>query len=364
MYEFQVNKHDFTRTRVVENNTLSEQSLLNKDELIVKVDKFALTANNITYAVLGDQLGYWQFFSASDNEDNSWGIIPVWGFATVISSNCDEIPVGDKLFGYFPPSNLLKMNATQITSQRFIDGSEHRAALPAGYNIYRRVFAEPSYNENHDNQRMLLFPLFITSYCLWDYLQSKQWFDAEQVIIISASSKTSIGLAYGIDESEPAPKLVGLTSERNIDFVKKLGAYKQVLKYGDITKLDSALKTVVVDMAGNAEQLCEIEQCLEGNLKYCIQVGLTHWDAASAKSPLKNTPSEMFFAPGHIQKRIAQCGAKDFEQQSMQYMTKSMLRSSAWLEFESIQNIQQMTEVYGDVCKGRMSPEKGVIIQP
>lgn len=73
-------------------------------------------------------------------------------------------------------------------------------------------------------------------------------------------------------------------------------------------------------MAGNAEQLSEIEQCLKGNLKYCIQAGLTHWDAASAKSPLKNTPSEIFFAPGHIQKRIAQWDAKAFEQQSMQYI--------------------------------------------
>lgn len=364
MLEFQVNKQDFTRTRVVENNTLTEQSSLNKGEIIVKIDNFALTANNITYAVLGEQLKYWQFFPAADNNDNTWGIIPVWGFATVVSSNSDEIPMGEKLFGYFPFSNLLKMNATHITSQRFIDGSEHRTALPPGYNSYRRVLAEPGYNENHDNQRMLLFPLYITSYCLWDYLQSEQWFDAEQVIIISASSKTSIGLAYGIDESEFAPRLVAMTSERNIDFVKQLGAYKQVLKYGDLTELDPALKTVIVDMAGNAEQLATIEQYLEGNLQYCIQVGLTHWDAAPAKSPLKNTPSEMFFAPGHIQKRIAQWGAKAFEQQSMQYMTKSMLRSSNWLEFECVEGIQQMAEVYSDICNGRMSPEKGVIIHP
>ena len=29
------------------------------DALLIKVDRFALTANNITYAVLGDQLKYW-----------------------------------------------------------------------------------------------------------------------------------------------------------------------------------------------------------------------------------------------------------------------------------------------------------------
>lgn len=364
MHEFQVNKQDFTKTRIVENNTLTEQTPLNQDEIIVRVDSFALTANNITYAVMGEQLGYWQFFPASNNEDNVWGIIPVWGFATVITSNSEEIPVGEKLFGYFPPSALLKMNATHVSTQRFIDGSAHRAALPPGYNIYRRVLAEPNYNEQYDRQRMLLFPLYITSYCLWDYLKSNQWFDTEQVIIISASSKTSIGLAYGIDESDSAPKLVGITSERNIDFVNKLGVYKQVIKYGDLTELNPALKTVIVDMSGNAEQLRAIEQYCNGNLQYCIQVGLTHWDAASTKSPLSNTPSEMFFAPGHIQKRIAELGAKEFEQQSMNYMAKSMLRSSDWLEFESIEGIQTMDNVYADVCNGRMAPEKGVIVKP
>jgi hypothetical protein len=41
--------------------------------LLVKIDRFALTANNITYAVLGDQLKYWQLFPAPDG----FGIIPV-----------------------------------------------------------------------------------------------------------------------------------------------------------------------------------------------------------------------------------------------------------------------------------------------
>ncbi len=364
MFEFQVNKNDFTKTRLVEHDALSIQSPLNENEIIVKIESFALTANNITYAVLGDQLGYWQFFPATNNTDNQWGIIPVWGFAQVVVSNSIDIPVGEKLFGYFPPASLLKMNASQVSKQRFIDGSSHRASLPPGYNVYRRVAAEPGYHSRYDDQRMLLFPLHITSYCLWDYLKSRDWFNAKQIIIISASSKTSIGLAYGLNEDTDAPKVVGMTGAKNAEFVDSLGLYHQVFPYQHLEQLDASLATVIVDMSGNAEQLQQIEQHLKGNLQHCIQVGLTHWEAAQAESPLESATSEMFFAPGHIQKRIAEWGAKTFEERSMAFMSNCVKRSTDWLEFTHIDGLSAMTDIYHDVCNGKTDPKQGIIIKP
>jgi N-acetylglutamate synthase/N-acetylornithine aminotransferase len=44
----------------------------------VRVDAFALTANNLTYAVTGDRFGYWELFPA----DAGWGRIPAWGVGT------------------------------------------------------------------------------------------------------------------------------------------------------------------------------------------------------------------------------------------------------------------------------------------
>ena len=64
-------------------------------EVLLEMERFALTANNITYGVYGDRLGYWQFFPAEEN----WGRIPVWGFATVRRSAVETIPVGTRLFG-------------------------------------------------------------------------------------------------------------------------------------------------------------------------------------------------------------------------------------------------------------------------
>jgi len=364
MPEFQVKKTDFTQTRIVNNPNLTVNTPLETNEIIVEIENFALTANNITYAVLGDKLGYWQFFPASDNDDEQWGIIPVWGFANVVVSNSDEISVGEKLFGYFPPASLLKIQASNIKSQRLIDGSEHRKLLPPGYNVYRRVSNESGYNPNFDDQRMLLFPLHITSYCLWDYLKDNHWFEAEQVIIISASSKTSIGLAYGLNEDETAPLVIGMTSNNNTEFVNKLGVYQQVISYNDIEKINKNIKTVIVDMSGNTQQLRKIDEHLNGNLQHCIQVGLTHWDEAQAEFPFKNTSSEMFFAPGHIQKRVAEWGPKVFESHSMDFMTNSAEHSANWLNFTHLNGLTSMPETYKKVCNGRMSPDQGVIIKP
>ena len=53
----------------------------------LKVDKFALTANNVTYATFGEAMNYWNFFPAADEK---YGRVPVWGFATVTESKASS----------------------------------------------------------------------------------------------------------------------------------------------------------------------------------------------------------------------------------------------------------------------------------
>ena len=86
MQEFQTNKANLTQARLQE----TPVHTLGDGEVRVKVDRFAFTANNITYAVMGDQLRYWQFFPPNGDEPEKWGIIPVWGFGDVVESNSDQ----------------------------------------------------------------------------------------------------------------------------------------------------------------------------------------------------------------------------------------------------------------------------------
>ena len=95
--DFVVARDDLQTCKLIETQ-LPDAGALPDDALLVKVTSFALTANNITYAVLGDQLKYWQLFPAPQG----FGNIPVWGFGEVVASKHPMVAVGERLFGYFP----------------------------------------------------------------------------------------------------------------------------------------------------------------------------------------------------------------------------------------------------------------------
>ena len=162
--QLEVKKKLFLQSRLVE--VPQERLVIGDGEILLSIEKFAYTANNITYAVAGDMLGYWQFFPPAGEEADTWGVIPVWGFAQVVESKVPEIALGERLYGYFPPAHQVKMKPVKIADERFIDGAAHRAQLPAGYNLYQRLAHEPGYDPKWDRERMLLWPLHITAYCI------------------------------------------------------------------------------------------------------------------------------------------------------------------------------------------------------
>ena len=69
----------------------------------LRVDRFGLTTNNVTYAVFGDTMRYWDFFPVG----TGWGCIPVWGFAEVVDSTADACVVGERVYGYLPMASDL-----------------------------------------------------------------------------------------------------------------------------------------------------------------------------------------------------------------------------------------------------------------
>lgn len=361
--QFQVKKSMFFNGRLSE--MLAKDLAIEEGEVLVKVDKFAYTANNITYAVAGDMIGYWQFFPPVGTDTDGWGVIPVWGFADVVESNAEGIPVGDRLFGYFPPASHLKMKPIGISGKRFIDGSAHRSKLPAGYNLYRRVNGEPNYSTAFDRERMLLFPLHLTSFCIWDALQDKDWFGAKQVIILSASSKTSTGLGYALQADENAPNVIGVTSKRNLEMVKGLKLYDQNLTYEAIGDIDANIPTVIVDMSGNGDILLALHTKLGKNMKWCINVGLTHWDKAQPKPKegMITKRSEFFFAPGHIQKRLKDWGPAGFDEKTSTFMMETAAKTKEWLTYRKIDGLEGMAKIHQAVCKGEIPPNEGLIVE-
>ena len=96
---------------------------------------------------------------------------------------------------------------------------------------------------------------------------------AEQIIIVSASSKTAIGLAQGLHREKGRPEVVGLTSKRNLDFVKDLNSYDHVITYDELDNINIDSPAVMVDMAGNREILGKLHSSL-GNKMIKLTLGL------------------------------------------------------------------------------------------
>jgi hypothetical protein len=123
--DFQVRRDDLRTTRLCD--VPSAQLEPDRGQALLRVDHFAFTANNITYAVAGDMLSYWNFFPA----ERGWGRVPVWGFADVVASRCDGVREGARLYGYYPMSTHLVVQPVHANDAGFIDGAAHRAAMAA-----------------------------------------------------------------------------------------------------------------------------------------------------------------------------------------------------------------------------------------
>jgi hypothetical protein len=364
MTQLQTLKTNLNQTRIVSRNS----DEINDDEILLKIERFSFTANNVTYGVAGDTIGYWQFFPASENLNGEWGCIPMWGFAKVVISNNKEIEEGERVFGYFPPAKELAIRPIKISSQAFMDGKEHRKELPPVYNNYVRLNGEENYDASMDNIRALLFPLHITAFCLCDALEEKSYEGASQIIIVSASSKTAIGLAQGLADTKDAPKVVGLTSKNNAKFVESLGCYDEVISYDDLENVSNDL-SVMVDMSGNQSILSTVQESLGDKMLKCITVGMTHWDkAGTAEEALVQAElqerTEFFFAPAHIQKRNNDWGKEGYNERTSIFMNARATQSLEWMQIKEVSGLDNFTQTYEEIVSGNINPNEGIIVLP
>ena len=346
---FQVRKDALSETRLVTHPALKDGNDLKDGDVLVKIDRFAFTANNVTYGVVGERIGYWKFFPTGDGD---WGIIPVWGFGDVIRSACAEVPVGTRLYGYWPMASHLVMTPAKVSDTRLFDGAAHRQDLPPVYNAYARVAQEDGYDVTMDDERMALYPLYATSFCLYDFFLDNDWFGAKTIVLPSASSKTAIGTTYALNTDAGRPRLVGLTSARNKAAVTALGLYDSVLDYDAIERLDADTPTAIIDMSGNGDVLGRLHRHLGDAMTYTSNVGVTHYEANAMGEDFIRSRSAMFFAPGHIQKRAKDWGPGEFERRAFAFWRDAAIKSRDWLTITRATGADAVGQVYREVLAG------------
>lgn len=357
--ELWVQRDDLRRTRLVER----ELKGLTDGEILLAIDKFGLTANNITYALTGDMIGYWKFYPAEGPGSEGMGKVPVWGFADVIESRCADIAVGERIWGFMPMASHVVLQPGKIEAARFKDFAPHRKSLPGLYNEYHRTANDPPFLRQMEDERCLLFPLFATSFILYDYLIAHDFFGSEQVLIGSASSKTGFGLAHLLHH-DPAvrQRVIGLTSPGNVDFVSSLEVCDQVLAYGEVASLDASRPTAFVDMAGSGALINAVHAHFRENVKESCVVGATHWEAERHKGAVPGAKPTLFFAPSHIARREKEWGPGTVLLKAFAASAKIAQSVSAKLQVTHTRGAAAVEQQYLAMVNNQVPPSRGLML--
>ena len=351
---FEVQRSKWQQHRVV---TTSVPDDLAAGQVLFRVDRFALTANNVTYAVTGDFLGYWKFFPAGDK----WGRIPAMGFADVIGSRHPQVREGERVFGFFPMATHLLIEASDASGAHFLDTAAHRSETALAYRQYLRTTGDTLYQASHEDTLLLLRGLFMTSFLVDDFLADRSDFGAHTFVVSSASSKTAIALASLLSKRS-AGTVIGLTSARNHAFVETLGCYDRVVRYDAIDSLENEAAAIFVDHAGNGAVVNAVHERFGERLVYSCIVGVTHWGAASRAKTLPGAPPTFFFAPAQMEKRTKEWGAAGFQQRLGAAWEQFRAMSARWLHVVRGNGPAAVERVYDEVLAGRAAPSDGHVL--
>ena len=375
-----------TTTLLVRKNHLATTALqtaadapLADGQIRCRILRFALTANNITYAAFGAAMNYWQFFPVTgelpEGVADDWGCIPVWGFAEVVQSLHPGVAVGERLYGYWPMASHAVLQPSRLTPASFSDGATHRAALHAVYNQYQRCSADPFYTADTEDLQALLRPLYLTAWLIDDFLTDNAFFGAASggasplLLLSSASSKTAnataarLALRVGIE-------VVGLTSAANVAFCESLGVYHRVLRYDQLDTLPADAPCLYVDFAGNGALRLAVHSRFSA-LAYSCSIGGTHVEQLGGARDLPGPRATLFFAPAQVKKRSADWGAAEFNrrlvadwhgfvQQVSQQVGQQMAAPSAqWLQVAQHTGAAAVQQAYAEVLGGKGDPRVG-----
>ena len=360
----EVDRGDTSVTRLV-TDTVPDADDLAPGQVRMRVDRLAITANTITYAEMGDMLGYWDFYPTGDA---TWGRVPAMGWADVTASAHPDVEPGGRYYGWFPMAGTVDLTVTP-TGHGLRDDGGHRSAHAPVYRTFEDSRSDPLAPTGYadeaelgdlEDRHALLRGLFLTGFLADAFFELNDWFGARRAVVLSASSKTAIAFAdcasqRGLDQ------LIGVTSPGNVEFVRALGIYSDVVTYDEIASIAPG-PAVAIDMAGNGPATCALHDHLGDSLAHSMLVGRSHHDAPPARPDSGPTP-ELFFAPTAMS-QLAEAGT---DQAEVQERSATALRefvegSRAWLDVERSSGAEAAAATWADVHAGVVPPNIGRIV--
>lgn len=359
----EVRRDDVTVSRLVD-----DEVELQPGDVRVRIDHFAITANNVTYAVFGDALGYWDFFPVDADADGTrFGRVPAMGWATVVESRAPDIALGRRFYGWYPMASHVVFTP-RATDDGFRDDGAHRQAHAPVYRAYVDTETDPMYDPAPDGEdrHMLLRGLFLTGFLAEEFFAdgggaSAPYYGAARVVVLSASSKTAIGFAQRAAE-RGAVEVVGVTSAANREFVESLGYYDVVVDYDGIDGIATDGGAVSIDMAGNPTALAAVHERFGDGLAYSMTVGRSHHDAPAADvGPMPGPAPQLFFAPSEVSRCQEAWGRAEFNRRTSEALRSFVEGSRSWLRIDHRHGSDAVASGWADVVAGAVAPDVGVV---
>lgn len=350
-FQFHIDRRDISRA-VLQPVGIPD---LRPGEALLEIEGLALSANTLTYAATGDSLGYWKYFPLPGGA----GIVPTWGIARVVQSRCDILPEGGRWFGFLPLASHLVVTPKMHSAALFSDAAPHLQGLPANYKLYRNVETDPHFLPGREAECALLRPLVMLSFLIVEHLKARGLTAADQVMLTSASSKAALSAAY-LGRQAGCGHWTGLTSAKNLGFVRAAGAYDTVAAYDDMEDLEAAPR-LVLDISGNASVRSRIEARWSDVIEESLIVGATHWEA-SQESFGAAARTKLFFAPDVMKASIAASGAATFEARFLDAWHAVLAWTPQWLSLDRRTGAAALAGAYADLLAGAVPPESGLYV--
>ncbi|MDM0019021.1 DUF2855 family protein [Variovorax saccharolyticus] len=326
---------------------------LQEGQILLAVDRFALSANNLSYAGTDFGAAFWDLFPAPA----PWGRLPVWGFATVARSRHPLIAHGERVFGLLPMSTCLVVEPGEVTRSGFCDTSGTRASSAAPYRRYARSAVEPAREDLH----AVLRPLFFTSFVLDDHLAGHGFFGARTVLLSSASSKTALGTAFLLRQRGRV-HVCGLSSARHGGFVRSTGCFDQVLAYEQLHGLMPALPVAYVDFSGDAALRQQVHRRFGAQLACSLRVGATHRRPSAEFLDLTGPPVRIFFGPAEIEKRRTDWGGRTLLARLEAASLRFEAAAAPWLAIAPRTGLGQFEPAYFSLLHGTANPAEAFVV--
>lgn len=351
-------QHLISKTNLRQTEWQSQASdALAEGQARLKLDAFALTANNVTYAAFGGPpMHYWNFFPASTDAN---GRVPVWGFATVAESTTDGISAGQRVYGYFPISEELVVSPVRVSERGFMDGAAHRQGLAPIYNSYAFTDTDPAYVAGAEPEQMLFRPLYLTGWMICDSLMAGDP-APDAAVISSASSKTAIAAAHSLQRR--GVKTIGVTSPRNLDFVSETGLYDEVFAYDQISDYQPSGKTSYVDFVGRPEFTKAVHARCGETLIRSLIIGATDWeDKRTPIEDLSGPAPEFFFVPDYAANRAKQLPDGELDRRTGSDLVEFYPVSRKFVTPKQVTGREAIAEAWRDTVDANIPADQGLV---